>query len=247
MFFLLYLGKELKMNKETMLTNVEVRQNVFLKKVYLWMALGLGVTALTAFLTASSPSILRFIYSNPLVVILCCVLEIAFVFILSGRLERLSVGAAIGLFFGYSIITGVTFSSLLLVYAGTNILTLAFFTAAVVFASAAVYGSVTKRSIKGWGGWLMMGLMALIAVSLINLFLGSSMLEMLISGVGVVLFAFITAWDSQKLMDMNTNCGPYMTSEELSKLSIMGALDLYLDFINIFLYLVRLFSSAKDN
>ena len=97
------------MNKETMLTNVEVRQNVFLKKVYLWMALGLGATALTAFLTASSPSILRFIYSNPLVVILCCVLEIAFVFILSGRLERLSVGAAIGLFFGYSIITGVTF------------------------------------------------------------------------------------------------------------------------------------------
>ena len=125
------------MNKETMLTNVEVRQNVFLKKVYLWMALGLGATALTAFLTASSPSIVRFIYSNPLVVILCCVLEIAFVFILSGRLERLSVGAAIGLFFGYSIITGVTFSSLLLVYAGTNILTLSFFTGGedVVFRS----------------------------------------------------------------------------------------------------------------
>ena len=93
----------------------------------------------------------------------------------------------------------------------------------------------------------MMGLISLIVVSLVNIFIGSSRLEMLISGVGVILFAFLTAWDSQKLMDLNRNCGPNMTQDELSKLSIMGALDLYLDFINIFLYLVRLFGSAKDN
>ena len=235
------------MNNETMLTNVEARQNVYLKKVYLWMALGLGVTALTAFLTAASPSIVKFIYSNPFVTILCFVLEIAFVFILSGRLEKLSVGACFGLFFGYSFVTGVTFSSILLVYAGTNVITLSFVTASAVFVVAAIYGSVTKKSIKGWGGWIMMGLISLIVVSLVNIFIGSSRLEMLISGVGVILFAFLTAWDSQKLMDMNRNCGPYMTQDELSKLSIMGALDLYLDFINIFLYLVRLFGSAKDN
>ena len=235
------------MNNDTMLTNVEARQNVFLKKVYLWMALGLGVTALTAFLTASSPSLVKFIYSNPFVTIICCVIEIAFVFILSGKLEKLSVGATYGLFFGYSFVTGVTFSSLFLVYAGTSILTLSFVTAAAVFGVADVYGSVTKKSIKGWGGWLMMGLISLIVVSLINLIIGSSMLDMIISGAGVIIFAFLTAWDSQKLMDMNTNCGPYMTSEELSKLSIMGALDLYLDFINIFLYLVRLFARARDN
>ena len=235
------------MNNDTMLTNVEARQNVFLKKVYLWMALGLGVTALTAFLTASSPSLVKFIYSNPFVTIICCVIEIAFVFILSGQLEKLSVGATYGLFFGYSFVTGVTFSSLFLVYAGTSILTLSFVTAAAVFGVAAVYGSVTKKSIKGWGGWLMMGLISLIVVSLINLIIGSSMLDMIISGAGVIIFAFLTAWDSQKLMDMNTNCGPYMTSEELSKLSIMGAVDLYLDFINNFLYLVRLFARARDN
>lgn len=235
------------MNNETMLTNVDARQNVYLKKVYLWMALGLGVTALTAFLTAASPSIVKFIYSNPFVTILCFVLEIAFVFILSGRLEKLSVGACFGLFFGYSFVTGVTFSSILLVYAGTNVITLSFVTASAVFGVAAIYGSVTKKSIKGWGGWIMMGLISLIVVSLVNIFIGSSRLEMLISGVGVILFAFLTAWDSQKLMDMNRNCGPYMTQDELSKLSIMGALDLYLDFINIFLYLVRLFGSAKDN
>ena len=235
------------MNNETMLTNVEARQNVYLKKVYLWMALGLGVTALTAFLTAASPSIVKFIYSNPFVTILCFVLELAFVFILSGRLEKLSVGACFGLFFGYSFVTGVTFSSILLVYAGTNVITLSFVTASAVFGVAAIYGSVTKKSIKGWGGWIMMGLISLIVVSLVNIFIGSNRLEMLISGVGVILFAFLTAWDSQKLMDMNRNCGPYMTQDELSKLSIMGALDLYLDFINIFLYLVRLFGSAKDN
>ena len=235
------------MNNETMLTNVEARQNVYLKKVYLWMALGLGVTALTAFLTAASPSIVKFIYSNPFVTILCFVLELAFVFILSGRLEKLSVGACFGLFFGYSFVTGVTFSSIMLVYAGTNVITLSFVTASAVFGVAAIYGSVTKKSIKGWGGWIMMGLISLIVVSLVNIFIGSSRLEMLISGVGVILFAFLTAWDSQKLMDMNRNCGPYMTKDELSKLSIMGALDLYLDFINIFLYLVRLFGSAKDN
>ena len=235
------------MNNETMLTNVEARQNVYLKKVYLWMALGLGVTALTAFLTAASPSIVKFIYSNPFVTILCFVLELAFVFILSGRLEKLSVGACFGLFFGYSFVTGVTFSSILLVYAGTNVITLSFVTASAVFGVAAIYGSVTKKSIKGWGGWIMMGLISLIVVSLVNIFIGSSRLEMLISGVGVILFAFLTAWDSQKLMDMNRNCGPYMNQDELSKLSIMGALDLYLDFINIFLYLVRLFGSAKDN
>ena len=235
------------MNNETMLTNVEARQNVYLKKVYLWMALGLGVTALTAFLTAASPSIVKFIYSNPFVTILCFVLELAFVFILSGRLEKLSVGACFGLFFGYSFVTGVTFSSILLVYAGTNVITLSFVTASAVFGVAAIYGSVTKKSIKGWGGWIMMGLISLIVVSFVNIFIGSSRLEMLISGVGVILFAFLTAWDSQKLMDMNRNCGPYMTQDELSKLSIMGALDLYLDFINIFLYLVRLFGSAKDN
>ena len=211
------------------------------------MALGLGVTALTAFLTAASPSIVKFIYSNPFVTILCFVLEIAFVFILSGRLEKLSVGACFGLFFGYSFVTGVTFSSILLVYAGTNVITLSFVTASAVFGVAAIYGSVTKKSIKGWGGWIMMGLISLIVVSLVNIFIGSSRLEMLISGVGVILFAFLTAWDSQKLMDMNRNCGPYMTQDELSKLSIMGALDLYLDFINIFLCLVRLFGSAKDN
>ncbi|MGN1164300.1 MAG: Bax inhibitor-1 family protein, partial [Candidatus Ornithospirochaeta sp.] len=206
---------------ETMLANIEERQNVFLKKVYLWMALGLVVTAIAAVLPASSAAMARYIVLNPFVTLVCCVLEIVFVFILSGRIQRLSRGAAFGLFFGYSALTGITFSSLVLAYAGTNILPLSFFTAAAVFGSAAVYGSVTKKSIKGWGGWLMMGLISLIVVSLVNIFLGSTRLEMLISGVGVVIFALLTAWDSQKIMDMNRSYGSYMTQEELDKISIL--------------------------
>ena len=217
------------MKNESILTNVEERQNVFLKKVYLWMALGLAVTALAAFLTASSPFLVKYVTLNPIVTIICCVVEIVL------------------LFFAYSAVTGVTFSSIILAYAGTNIITLSFVTAAVVFGSAALYGSMTKRSIKGWGGWLMMALISLIVVSVINMFLGSGMLEMIISGAGVVIFSLITAWDSQKLMDMNRNCGPYMTKEEMDKISILGALDLYLDFVNIFLYLLRLFANAKNN
>ena len=235
------------MKNESILTNVEERQNVFLKKVYLWMTLGLAVTALAAFLTASSPVLVKYVTLNPIVTIICCVVEIVLVFILSGRIEKLSSGAAYGLFFAYSAVTGVTFSSIILAYAGTNIITLSFVTAAVVFGSAALYGSMTKRSIKGWGGWLMMALISLIVVSVINMFLGSGMLDMIISGAGVVIFSLITAWDSQKLMDMNRNCGPYMTKEEMDKISILGALDLYLDFVNIFLYLLRLFANAKNN
>ena len=97
------------MKNESILTNVEERQNVFLKKVYLWMALGLAVTALAAFLTASSPFLVKYVTLNPIVTIICCVVEIVLVFILSGRIEKLSSGAAYGLFFAYSAVTGVTF------------------------------------------------------------------------------------------------------------------------------------------
>ena len=235
------------MDNNTMLANIEERQNVFLKKVYLWMALGLVVTAIAAVLPASSATMSRYIALNPFVTIVCCVLEIAFVFVLSRKIQTLSRGAAFGLFFGYSALTGITFSSLVLAYAGTNILPLSFITAAAVFGSASLYGAMTKRSIRGWGGWLMMGLIALIVVSVVNIFLGSSRLEMLISGAGVLIFAFLTAWDSQKIMEMNRSYGAQMTLEELDKISILGALDLYLDFVNIFLYLVRLFAASRSN
>lgn len=236
------------MNNESFLSNVEARENLFLQKVYLWMFAGLGVTAASAFLTASSPALLKFFFGNPIMMFVLVIAEFAFVFMLSGRIERLSTGAATGLFLGYSAITGVTFSTLLLAYAGTNIITLSFVVAAVIFGVAAAFGSLTKTSLKGMGRWLFMGLIALIIVELINMFVGSSRADMMISGIGVVLFCGVTAWDSQKLMDMNRFYGSYMTSEELNKISILGALDLYLDFINIFLYLVRIFArSSRDN
>lgn len=236
------------MNNETFLTNVEARENVFLQRVYLWMFAGLGVTAVSAFLTANSPMLLKLFFGNPFMMFALIIAEFAFVFMLSGRIEKLSTGTAIGLFLGYSAITGVTFSTLVIAYAGTKVITLSFVVAAVIFAIAAAFGSLTKTSLKGMGSWLFMGLLALIIVEVINMFVGSSRADMMISGIGVVLFCGVTAWDSQKLMDMNRFYGSYMTSDELSKISILGALDLYLDFINIFLYLVRIFArSSRDN
>ena len=235
------------MDNNSVLSSAKQRENLFLKKVYLWMAGGLLVTALTAFLVASSATLMRALYSNALPLILLFVAEFAIVFILSGRIEKLSSGAAIGCFLAYSTINGATLSSLVYLYAGTNILSLAFVTTAVVFVVAALYGTFTKRSIKGWGGWLSMGLIAIIVVSLVNMFIGSSRLDMIISIAGVAIFTLLTAWDSQKVLAMNNNYGAMMSEDELNKISILGALELYLDFINILLYLVRIFASRRDN
>ena len=133
------------MKNESILTNVEERQNVFLKKVYLWMALGLAVTALAAFLTASSPFLVKYVTLNPIVTIICCVVEIVLVFILSGRIEKLSSGAAYGLFFAYSAVTGVTFSSIILAYAGTNIIILSFVKNTLLFSLLLYFGMVCVK------------------------------------------------------------------------------------------------------
>lgn len=236
------------MDDKSILSSVSLRENLFLKKVYMWMALGLALTGIVAFAVASSVALLNFFFSNSLVLLLLFVAEFAIVFVLSGRIERLSTGAAITCFFAYSAINGITLSSLFVIYAGTNILSLSFFVAAFVFILASLYGALTKKSIKGWGGWLSMSLLALVGISLVNLFLGSSRLDMIISCVGVLVFTLLTAWDSQKIISLNRDCGAYMTKEEMNKISILGALELYLDFINILLYLIRIFSySRRDN
>lgn len=235
------------MNDSSILSSVSKRENLFLKKVYLWMASGLLVTGVCAFLVASSMTLMRFFYSNMFVLLLLFIAEFAIVMVLSGRIERLSTAQAVGCFYSYSVINGITLSSLVFLYSGTNILPLAFGTTAVVFVLAALYGTFTKKSIRGWAGWLSMGLIGLIIVSLINMFIGSSRVDMMISVVGVVLFTLITAWDSQKIMAINSSYSSVMSEDELNKISLLGALELYLDFINILLYLVRIFSSRRDN
>ncbi len=231
--------------KAIVMRDVKLRENALLKNVYLWMILGLAVTAGVSFAVSQSITLMRFVLLNPLVTIGVFVAQIVLVMMLSGRVERLQTGTAIALFLGYSALTGVTLSSIFLAYTGTSI-AIAFVSALSVFAGGAIYGAVTKKSLKSWGGYLTMGLFGLIIASLINLFFASSGLNFLVSIVGVVLFTGLTAWDSQRIADMNAQYGADMTTEELTKIGILGALDLYLDFINIFLYLVRLVGRSDN-
>ena len=231
--------------KSIVLRDVKVRENALMKNVYLWMILGLAVTAGVSFAVSQSVTLMRFVLLNPLVTIGVFVAQIILVIMLSGRVERLRTGTAISLFIGYSALTGVTLSSIFLAFTGTSI-AISFVSALSVFAAGAIYGAVTKKSLRSWGGFLTMGLFGLGIASLINMFFASSGLNFLVSIVGVVLFTALTAWDSQRIADMNAQYGQEMTSEELTKIGILGALDLYLDFINIFLYLVRIFGRSDN-
>ncbi len=232
-------------NRSSILSSATSRENVFLQKVYLWMASALVLTGACAYLVASSEKMMMRIYSNPAILIAMIILEFAFVLILSGRVERLSQASAFLCFYGYAALNGVMLSSVVYVYAGSNIVPLAFGTTAVVFIVASLYGVFTKRSIKGWGGWLSMALIGLIIVSLINMFIGSSGLDFLISIVGVVLFSLITAWDTKKVVSLNASYGSSISEQDLNKISLLGALSLYLDFINILLYIIRLYGRSR--
>lgn len=231
--------------KAIVLRDVKLRENALMKNVYLWMILGLAVTAGISFAVSQSITLMRFVLLNPLVTIGVFVAQIVLVIMLSGRVETLRTGTAIGLFLGYSALTGVTLSSIFLAYTGTSI-AIAFVSALSVFVGGAVYGAVTKKSLKSWGGYLTMGLFGLIIASLLNLFFASSGLNFIVSIIGVILFTGLTAWDSQRIADMNAQYGADMTNEELTKIGILGALDLYLDFINIFLYLVRIVGRSDN-
>ena len=150
--------------KTIILRDVKVRENLLMKNVYLWMTLGLAITAAVSFGVSQSVTLIRFVLLNPLVTIAVFVAQIVLVIMLSGRVERLSKGATIGIFLGYSALTGVTLSSIFIAYTGTSILT-AFISAMAVFAGGAIYGAVTKKSLKSWGGFLTMGLFGLIRFS----------------------------------------------------------------------------------
>ncbi len=232
-------------NNDLILKNVKARENALFRNVYLWMTVGLAITAAVSYGLSQSATFVRFFYTNPVLTIIAFIVEIALVMVLSARIEKLSTGSAIAIFVAYAAVTGMTFTSIFLAYTGVSIAS-AFLSATAVFAAGAVYGTVTKKSLKNWSGYLFMGLIGLLIASLVNMFLRSSSFDFIISIIGVLLFVGLTAWDSQKISDMNNTFGSVMSKEELTKISILGALDLYLDFLNIFLYLLRLFGRSSD-
>jgi FtsH-binding integral membrane protein len=210
------------------------RVSAFLWKVYAWMAIGLGLTAVVAYTVASSPDIIRALVLNRIMFFALIIAELGLVFFISARAERLAPQTAAGLFALYSALNGVTLSVILIAYTGESVAT-TFVVTAGMFGALALFGSTTKRSLAGVGQFMMMGLIGVILASVIGLFWHNDALQFLISVVGVIVFTGLTAYDAQRLKQM-----ALVTPDgQLAGYAIVGALSLYLDFINLFLMLLR--------
>jgi len=212
-----------------------------MRRTYTKMCLGLLVTAITAVLILSSPAVMSALFSSTAVFWVLMALELGVVIYLSARIEKLSNGTATALFYAYSVLNGVTLAPLFLVYTGESI-ALTFFITAGTFGAMSIYGYVTKQDLTKFGSYLIMALLGLIVASVVNLFMHSSTMEWIISLVGVAIFVGLTAWDAQTIKRMAATTDPSM----VAKVSTWGALSLYLDFINLFLYLLRFFGSTRD-
>ena len=216
---------------------------VFLAKVFNWMAIGLALTGGIAFFTATTGLALT-IAASPLMLVLLLV-ELGLVFFLSARINKIQAGTATGLFLAYSILNGVTLSTIFLAYTRASIGG-TFLITAGMFGAMAVYGMVTKRDLSGFGSFLFMGLIGLILASVVNIFLKSSSLYWTISVAGVLIFVGLTAWDVQKIKTMGEQGIMEQGEAAIRKGAIIGALALYLDFINLFLMLLRFFGGSRD-
>ena len=217
---------------------VVVRQNTLIRQVYAWMGAGLTVTAIMALVTLSSPAILTAIVGNRMLFFGLMIGELALVFILSGAINRLSASTATLIFVAYSALNGVTLSVVALVYTANSIAS-TFVVTAGMFGAMSIYGYVTKRDLTSWGSFLFMGLIGVVIASVVNIFVGSSAVSWVISAIGVVVFTGLTAYDTWKIKEMAAQ------GTEGRKPAILGALTLYLDFINLFLMLLRFTGSRR--
>jgi len=227
-------------SREQVLSIPQVRERNILRNVYLWMTAGLALTGVVAFGVANSPGMLRAIVGNQMIFLMLILGELGLVVYLGARIMRMSASSATLAFAAYSVLNGMTLSVIFLAYTGAEI-SLAFFTAAGTFAGMSLYAMTTKRDLSGIGHYLIMGLWGIIIASVINIFLRSSSLYYMISYIGVLVFIGLTAYDTQMIKRWNQQFGGSVTEEQYVKLSILGALKLYLDFINIFLFLLRIF------
>ena len=216
---------------------------IFLAKVFNWMAIGLGLTALVAFFTAAS-GIVELMKQNQLLFYGLIFGELGLVIYLSARIQQMTASRATIMFLIYSALNGATLSVILLLYTATSVAG-AFIIAAGMFAAMAVYGTVTKKDLSSMGSFMFMGLIGMIIASVVNIFMGSAMISWVISAVGVIVFTGLTAYDVQKISAYGA--GGIMESGEsaIRKGAIMGALALYLDFINLFLSLLRLMGDRR--
>ncbi len=214
-----------------------LRERAFFRTVYAWMFGGLMLTAAAAMWVAVSPAMKQLVLGTPLRWVLI-VAELGLVFWLSFRINKMSAAAAASMFLVYSLLNGLTLSVILFVYTAATIYK-AFAVAGAMFGAMSVYGMATKRDLTSWGSFFFMGLIGILISSVVNIFLHSSALDWTISLLGVFIFLGLTAFDTQKLR-------AYASVPEMSgNLAVIGALALYLDFINLFLFLLRIFGGSE--
>lgn len=212
------------------------------RKTYLWMTFALFITGISSLLVVKSPALQSFIFSNSFSMWGLIIAEFVLVMVLASRINRLSLPTAVLMFIAYSILNGLTLSVIFFVY---DIATIAqtFFITAGTFGAVSLYGYITKADLSKFGNILVMALFGLIIATVVNIFVASSTLSMIISYIGVLAFVGLTAWDTQKLKEM------YIQAEDVDdstlKMALMGALTLYLDFVNLFLYLLRIFGNRE--
>lgn len=216
----------------------------FLATVYVWMFIGLALTSAVAWFVASTPGILYAILDSPFILWGLLILELLLVIVLSAAINKISAGVATFLFLLYSAVNGATLSFILLVYTGESVF-MAFVAATCLFATLSFYGYVTGRDLTSLGSLLTVGLIALIICGVINMFVGSNGFGYLISLVGIVVFLGLTAYDTQKILRVGERLKD-QGYDAVKKAAILGALALYLDFINLFLYLLRIFGKRRQ-
>jgi len=218
---------------------METRTRAFIRSVYGWMFGGLLLTAFAAMWVVMSPAMQTLVLHTPGVALGLILVELGIVIFLSFRITKMSAGAAASAFLVYSFLNGLTLSVIFFAYTQASIFQ-AFVTAAGMFGAMSVWGLVTKKDLTSVGSFFFMGLIGIVICSVVNLFLHSSGLSFVISVIGVFVFLGLTAWDNQKLKKMATVTGPMQEN-----VAVIGALALYLDFINLFLFLLRLFGDRR--
>ena len=221
----------------------KLAQSTFISKVYAWMCMALMITAVTAAVTASTPELIQAVVLNRIAFYILMFGELGLVMYLSARISSMSAMTATVLFILYSVLNGLTLSVIFMVYTASSIST-TFLATSATFGVMSIYGYTTKRDLTSWGNLLFMALIGIVIGSLINLFLKNEFLYWVFTYIGIIVFVGLTAYDTQKVKMMaETDFG---TSENMRKGAIMGALTLYLDFINLFLMLLRLFGNRRD-
>ena len=216
---------------------------VLMRKVYVWMTLALVITGFTAYGVATSPGVLQLIFGNQILFWGMIIAELALVIGVSAAINRLSLTTATLMFILYSVINGALFSSIFLIYTASSIATVFFITAGT-FGVMALIGYTTKTDLTSIGKYLFMALIGLIIATLVNMFIKSEGFTYILSYIGVLIFVGLTAYDSQKIKQMLLQAPD--AGEGAQKLALLGALTLYLDFINLFIYLLRIFGRSRD-